>query len=611
MAEMEWTRPSPAAKGRELPGWLQSFAARYLDWEDWLTLALLSGATLSVAVTLENGGWTRDMPAITLVAMLAIVASLFFARSRLSMLIAWPSAIAVGALVVAWQTLIMVGPGSPEQRIDAVYHRFDAWLDAAFNNLVNNDPLPLNVLTLGITWLGVFLFGWSVFRWNNAWIGLIPGGLALFLDLAYVGDELSGAVLGYVLCGFLLIMRTNLVGNITRWRREGVSYPPLISLTFLNFSFWALLLVLIGAWVAPLGPFSTPAPVQRLVDEFHEFGAGFVRLAGPLHVKKVVPIHTYVGVLPFQGSIDLGEREVLLVSVNDPTIRGPFVLRGTSYDRYASGGWDTGPRDDASLSPFSRGSIESQLEAGEVQGTIVPMHVDVQAKSVVGNVLFTVGHPLTTNPKVTAKVPSGSLDEVYPDLPDQGRNMPDSQIMRDYLADGLVGVTVARDATNAVEYIDAFDTKDAPVMDTLMLEPGSRVRKGQGYDITSFVPTYTPEGLRAANGAYPSWIRQYLQLPDGLPNRIGQKAREVADTYADHSQAELTNYDAAKAIESYLRVEFPLSYDVPETPPGEDTVDHFLFESKKRLLRLPRVGDGCDAAHARHSRAPGHRLRDR
>ena len=68
----------------------------------------------------------------------------------------------------------------------------------------------------------------------------------------------------------------------------------------------------------PAGPFATPAPVQSLVDEFHEFGAGFVRLAGPLHVKKVIPIHTYAGVLPFQGSINLGDRDVLAVEVRDP-----------------------------------------------------------------------------------------------------------------------------------------------------------------------------------------------------------------------------------------------------------------------------------------------------
>jgi len=579
MAEMEWTRPSAEAAPREIPAWLQPLARRYLDWEDWLTLALLAAATLSVAATIESGGWNRDMPAIALVSLLAIFASFVFSRSRLSVLLAWPAAIATGAVVVWWQTLLMVGPGSPGERADAAYQRFDAWLSAAFNDLVNNDPLPLNVLTLGMTWIGVFLFGWSVFRWNNAWIGLIPGGLALFLDLAYIGDELSGAVMAYVLFGFLLIMRTNLVGMIAAWRREGLMYPPLVSFTFLNFSFWALLLVLLGAWVAPLGPFSTPAAVQTLVDEFHEFGTGFVRLAGPLHVKKVVPIHTYVGVLPFQGSIELGDREVLAVEVRDPTLRGPFVLRGTSYDRYASGGWDTGERQDAVLSQDGRSELQTQLDEDEVEGVIAPLHIDVRAKSVVGNVLFTLGQPLTSNPPVTAKVPEGSLRRVTLNLPDDGRGMPNSVIFRDHIADGLVGVRVARDSTTAVEYVEVFDTADAPVMDTITLQPGSRVKKGEGYDVNAFVATVTPEELRAAGDRYPGWLEQYLQLPDGFPERIGVKAAGIVGRQQAATGIS-SPYDSAKAIEGYLRG-FPVDFNVQDTPPGRDTVDFFLFGSQR------------------------------
>ena len=70
------------------------------------------------------------------------------------------------------------------------------------------------MLVLSLTWLGVFVFGWSVFRWQNAWIGLIPGGVALFLDMALIGDELAGSVLLYMFFGFLLVMRTNLMARI-------------------------------------------------------------------------------------------------------------------------------------------------------------------------------------------------------------------------------------------------------------------------------------------------------------------------------------------------------------------------------------------------------------
>src|SRR3990172_4804856 len=188
MAEMQWTRPVATTR-QTAPAWLQRISSRYLDWEDGLTLALLLGATISVAATLEAGGWSRQMPALTLVSVLAIFAALVLSRSGIPALLAWPASLVSGAAFVFWQTLVMVGPGGVEQRLDNLYFRFDAWFYAAFHAGVSNDSLPFHVLVLGITWIGVFLFAWSVFRWHNAWIGLIPGGIALFIDLAFVGDS--------------------------------------------------------------------------------------------------------------------------------------------------------------------------------------------------------------------------------------------------------------------------------------------------------------------------------------------------------------------------------------------------------------------------------------
>jgi hypothetical protein len=41
-----------------------------------------------------------------------------------------------------------------------------------------------------------------------------------------------------------------------------------------------------------------------------------------------------------------------------------------------------------------------------VDGNVITMNVEVEAKTVAGTVLFTVGEPLTTNPAVTAQVPA-------------------------------------------------------------------------------------------------------------------------------------------------------------------------------------------------------------
>jgi transglutaminase-like putative cysteine protease len=89
------------------------------------------------------------------------------------------------------------------------------------------------------------------------------------------------------------------------------------------------------------------------------------------------------------------------------------------------------------------------------------------------------------------------------------------------------------------------------------------------------LPNVTAADLRAAGDAYPSWVEDYyLQLPDELPGRVHQLAEEV-------TAGTETPYDAAVAIENYLRQPiYTFSRDVPDVPQGNDTVDHFLFESK-------------------------------
>jgi transglutaminase-like putative cysteine protease len=140
-------------------------------------------------------------------------------------------------------------------------------------------------------------------------------------------------------------------------------------------------------------------------------------------------------------------------------------------------------------------------------------------------------------------------------------------------------VRVSRDETNAVEYVEVFDTADAPVMDTITLQPNSRVKKGEGYDVNAFVATVTPEELRAAGENYPSWLEQYLQLPEGFPESIGVEAAGIVGRQQAVSGVS-SPYDSAKAIEGHLRG-FLVDFNVPETPPGRDTVDYFLFDSRR------------------------------
>lgn len=568
MAEYELSHPGslPAAP----PGLsaLRRLVQRYLDWEDWLTLGLMLGAVLSVSATLEAGGWTREMPPITLISLIAALAALLLARSSLPAPAALLLALAVGTLVVIWRTLEMAGPGGAIQRADNVYWRFDQWAHIAWNGGVSNDPLPFNVLVMALTWLGVFAAGWSVFRWNNAWTGLVPGAITLSLDAALIGDTLTLAVACYILFGLLLVMRTNLTSRMRDWRSGNTPYPPLISLTFLNFGAWLLLALLIVAWIAPTGPFTPPSPVQALADRLTGVGVHFVRLAGPLQTKKIIPVHDYTGVLPFQGSVDLGNRQVLAVKPDDPLLRGPLALRGAVYDTYTAGGWEAAGRSEVAMPDGLPLRASEAINEQGARGELISLGVTVTARSVVGSVLFGIGSPLGADRPLMAEVAESSIVS-YPAL-----GYTDAEALASALAAGLVPLAVEHDEAGLPTSVRAFDPAGGPAPDALVVKPAEHLEKGQSYRITGFVSTASADELRSAGRDYPAWVRErYLQLPDTLPRRVFRLARQLTAGSA-------SAYDMAVAVRDFLRTR-PVDYKAGDVPPGRDTVDYFLFESQR------------------------------
>ncbi|MDF1514823.1 MAG: transglutaminase-like domain-containing protein [Anaerolineae bacterium] len=90
----------------------------------------------------------------------------------------------------------------------------------------------------------------------------------------------------------------------------------------------------------------------------------------------------------------------------------------------------------------------------------------------------------------------------------------------------------------------------------------------------SLIPVFTEEQLRATSTNYPGWIAdRYLQLPESIPARVLELARDLTATKP-------TPYDRALAIEGFLR-EYEYSLDVPRPGPQDDIADYFLFELQR------------------------------
>jgi transglutaminase-like putative cysteine protease len=94
------------------------------------------------------------------------------------------------------------------------------------------------------------------------------------------------------------------------------------------------------------------------------------------------------------------------------------------------------------------------------------------------------------------------------------------------------------------------------------------------YEVLSWVPTGTPDQLRAASQDYPEWIAEtYLALPESLPARVTALAWVIT---ADQPTA----YDRALALQARLRT-YPYTLDLPAPPTDRDVVDAFLFEMQE------------------------------
>jgi protein-glutamine gamma-glutamyltransferase len=101
----------------------------------------------------------------------------------------------------------------------------------------------------------------------------------------------------------------------------------------------------------------------------------------------------------------------------------------------------------------------------------------------------------------------------------------------------------------------------------------STLTPGTVYSVVSSIGAATPEQLRALpEEAPPENLQRYLQLPDGIPARVGDLARRITARAS-------TDYDKVKAIEQWLADNYLYDIESPVPEPGRDAVDHFLFDT--------------------------------
>ena len=227
---------------------------RLLSWEDVITFGIVLIVFQSVVGSIDSAHWVDDMPSLYPLALVALLLGLLLARSRAGELLAHSLSLLVGGAVCLATLLFFVSGDSPAARVDNLVDRMHAWFGAAFGGDISTDTLAFMVLLVVVTWLAAYASAWSIFRWHNAWLGLVPGGLALLINISYLPGQFSIAFVFFLFGAVLLVMRVHLLNSMRRWRASGVPYPEFLSLSSLHLTFWAALLLLAAAWAIPPAP---------------------------------------------------------------------------------------------------------------------------------------------------------------------------------------------------------------------------------------------------------------------------------------------------------------------------------------------------------------------
>jgi transglutaminase-like putative cysteine protease len=492
-----------------------------LDWESWLTLALVMVVFLSVARSIDSAGWVPEMPSITGISFLAILTGFVLANVRAPQGILHLIALAIGFGFVYLLTLQFIDAPDLRTGTEEIWDRWAAWIEVVRTGGISSDTMPFVAMVMALAWIAGYLCAWSIFRWQNAWIALVPAGFGLLTNISYQPGQHSTPLWIFLFGAMLLVMRVHLMRKIREWKASGTPYPDFLSLTLLNVTTWVAIGALVFAWALPS---ANEVPVlanswNRVAGPFSGESDVFTRLFSGIDSKREVPLHSFGDSLPLQGKVVLSSKIVAQADFGEGSNQGR-PIRAAVYDEYIGAGWRAGPRDDVNLGPLEEPPVAGQQKA---------QYKDRQEIQV--NIVTESGTPRRT----------------------------------------MLGVG----APTSVSVNSKTELADAGLIpDIGAIRSRKELKTGDIYVANGSISVASEDKLRNAGTDYPQYVRdRHLQLPSSVPQRVRDLAAQLTVDRA-------TPFDKAKAIEEYLRT-FPATFDMRSVPPNRDAADFFLFDEKQ------------------------------
>lgn len=559
--------------------------------ETWLAFALLAVLFVTTVKVVEDARWVREMPALTGMALGALLTGYVLARLRVPAILLHPVGVVIGMLAILWQIVNAAsGTGLGDKIVDAAV-RLYTFIQVARTGNISTDGLPFVVQVLVLTWFVGYLSSWFLYRSHNAWLATVPSGVALMVNLSYLPGKFVFRFIFFVVASLLLVMLTYGVEQQRRWRQARVPGEELTHLSYVGpVLVFGSILLLVSFWM-PLLQQSTPVTFfwERITGPWRGVEQEFDRLFAAVSSGKTTPLHSFNGALPFRGSVSFGDplplagrlgvtRDIVMYVEADE----PGYWRAESYDTYTSQGWIATTRVPMSFpeepTPQAFSEYKGRKPFTQYVEVAIPMNVLVaRGMHVYGNTTANADTfqpatytlqllDLSRNRQLSPEL-QGLAARVRSGLQQSGLLVSRGEMQRLMPPDLRVESTTLRG--NQIESVLVSRTLPFPP-DYARVKSANTLVRGQKYTISSSVAAASAKELQETSEGYPGWVRdQYLQLPSSLPSRIRALALEW-------TLGATTPYDKAAAIETRLR-EFPYTTNIPPPPRGSDGVDHFLF----------------------------------
>ena len=414
------------------------------------------------------------------------------------------------------------------QASSSLFTRLQIWGFGFHEGTTINDALIRNMIWILILWLIAAWMGWFAQK-RNAIASLMPAVFALALVTSYSERRLDS--LWFMVVILLLLMGIwNYKNHTLQWIKLRIDYSDSVRID--NTQAVLLLTLTIGvvAFIVP------SVSWQDIVNYLRERNTN--EAAEMLGIKEApVSVQAYNTQQPSLPRDHLlnennanSEEVVMMIRTGElPPMADQALVaftvpryywRSTIYDQYVSSGWVT------SNTTSQRISANTPLIPGLLSGYRV-VHLDVDLTTPEdqlywSGILFSTDIPFTAN----------------------WRLRPPS---------------------------DLFAERSALLQADLFAASGAV----STYTADVYVPEPTLGELRSASTEYPEEIRErYLKLPRDIPERVQELAHEITNGHTNP-------YDKAKAIESYLRQNYPYDLNVPPPPEGRDVAEYFLFDLQK------------------------------